>query len=86
MLLTKIDSQWSETLPPLTASTIGWLIGAFLLTLAGVVLSAMRWGAVLEALGQHPKFGGCCPTTSPASSWGTSCPSTIGGDACGCPA
>ena len=81
VLLTKIDSQWSEALPPLTASTIGWLIGAFLLTLAGVVLSAMRWGAVLEALGQHPKMRRLLSHYLAGQFMGNVLPSTIGGDA-----
>ena len=80
VLLTKIDSQWSQALPPLTASTIGWLIGAFLLTLAGVVLSALRWGAVLEALGQHPRAAAAVALPR-RPVHGERAASTIGGDA-----
>src|SRR3990170_6771384 len=42
-----------EVIPTLTARSVAWLIVAALLTMAGLVLSAMRWQRVLEVLGLH---------------------------------
>ena len=52
-LLTKISDSQGPALPEWNRSTALWLAGATLLTLAGIVLSAARWQAVLAAMGQH---------------------------------
>jgi uncharacterized membrane protein YbhN (UPF0104 family) len=44
------EFDWNELVPEWTLSTALWLGTAALLTLAGIVLSAMRWQKVLDAL------------------------------------
>ncbi len=81
VLVTKIGSSWYEAIPDPTAHTFLWLAGALLLTLAGVVLSAARWSAVLQALGQHPPFRRLLSLYFAGQFMGNVLPSTIGGDA-----
>ncbi|MDP1806443.1 MAG: lysylphosphatidylglycerol synthase domain-containing protein, partial [Acidimicrobiales bacterium] len=45
--------ELDEVIPELNARTVGWLALAMLLTLVGLVLSALRWQRVLEVLGLH---------------------------------
>jgi uncharacterized membrane protein YbhN (UPF0104 family) len=81
VLLTKIGTNWSEALPDASASTFAWLAGAFALTVAGVILSAERWRAVLAALGQRPPFKRLVSLYFAGLFVGNVLPSTIGGDA-----
>ena len=81
VLVTKIGSNWSEAIPDPTPVTFAWLAGAFLLTLGGVVLSAVRWSAVLAALGLHPPFSRLLSLYFAGQFMGNVLPSTIGGDA-----
>ena len=48
-LLTKISECGAEALPEWTTSTALWLTGAVALTLASILLSAVRWQTVLAA-------------------------------------
>jgi uncharacterized membrane protein YbhN (UPF0104 family) len=81
VLVTKIGTNWSEAIPDASGATFAWLAGALLLTFAGVVLSAVRWGAVLHALDQHPPFGRLLSLYFAGQFMGNVLPSTIGGDA-----
>jgi uncharacterized protein (TIRG00374 family) len=81
VLVVKLEGRWADALPPLTASAAAWLVGAFLLTLAGVILSAMRWSAVLHALGQHTALRRLVSHYLAGQFMGNVLPSTIGGDA-----
>ncbi|MCU1353214.1 MAG: putative integral rane protein [Acidimicrobiales bacterium] len=81
VLISKIGRDWSDALPDLTASTVAWLLGAFVLTLLGVVLSAMRWGAVLRALGRPADLRRLLSHYLAGQFMGNVLPSTIGGDA-----
>ena len=80
-LVTKIGSQWSEAIPDPTAKTFAWLAGALALTLVGVVVSAARWAAVLEALDIRYPFRRLLSLYFAGQFMGNVLPSTIGGDA-----
>lgn len=67
-------------LPELGASTVAWLAGAALLTLGGIVLSALRWQAVLRALGQRTGIGRLLSYSLAGQFVGNVLPTTIGGD------
>lgn len=81
VLAVKIGDSWHEATPDLDATTLAWLAGALLLTFVGVVLSAVRWGAVLNALGLHPPFQRLLSLYFAGQFMGNVLPSTIGGDA-----
>jgi uncharacterized membrane protein YbhN (UPF0104 family) len=82
VLLLKVSDGWtSSVVPPFTTETVLWLLGAFLLTFFGVVLSAMRWAAVLRALGQHPRVRRLLSHYLAGQFMANVLPSTIGGDA-----
>ena len=81
VLVTKIGTNWSATIPDATPHTFLWLAGALVLTFVGVVLSAVRWRAVLAALGQHLAFGRLLSLYFAGQFMGNVLPSTIGGDA-----
>ena len=80
LLITKVG-KGSSVLPPWNRHTAFWLIGAFALTFAGVVLSAMRWKAVLQALGEHPRMRRLLSHYFAGQFMANVLPSTIGGDA-----
>ena len=79
-LVTKIGDSGSPEFPEWTWSTGLWLAGALLLTLAGIVLSAARWQAVLEAMGQHTRFGRLLSHYLAGQFVANVLPTTIGGD------
>jgi uncharacterized protein (TIRG00374 family) len=81
ILVTKIGDSWSEAIPEASTTTFLWLTGALVLTFGGVVLSAVRWSAVLQALGLHPPFGRLLSLYFAGQFMGNVLPSTIGGDA-----
>ena len=81
VLVTKIGSNWSDAIPDATAHTFAWLGGALALTFLGVVLSAVRWGAVLRALAQRAPFRRLLSLYFASMFMGNVLPSTIGGDA-----
>ena len=81
VLATKIGDSWHEAVPDATPRTLAWLGGALVLTLAGVVLSAVRWSAVLDALGLHAPFKRLLSLYFAGQFMGNVLPSTIGGDA-----
>lgn len=81
ILVTKIGTNWSEAIPDPTATTFAWLAGALALTVFGVVLSALRWAAVLEALDIRAPFRRLLSLYFAGQFMGNVLPSTIGGDA-----
>ena len=74
------DFEWSEVAPTWDRSTALWLIGAALLTLAGLVLSAVRWQQVLRAMGLHERLRRLVPLYFAGAFVSNVLPSTIGGD------
>ncbi|MGH9212617.1 MAG: lysylphosphatidylglycerol synthase transmembrane domain-containing protein [Acidimicrobiales bacterium] len=50
LLVRAPDFDWGDLLPRWTLATLAWLGAAVLLTLIGIVLSALRWQKVLDAL------------------------------------
>lgn len=72
--------EWSEVAPKWNRGTALWLIGAALLTLAGLVLSAVRWQQVLKAMGLHERLRRLVPLYFAGAFVSNVLPSTIGGD------
>lgn len=72
--------EWSEVMPERTARTALWLGAAMLLTLAGIVLSALRWQRVLEVLGLHAGLGRLMSHYLAGQFVSNVLPTTIGGD------
>lgn len=81
VLVVKIGDNWAEAAPDPSPATFAWLGGALALTFGGVVLSAVRWSAVLQALGLHPPFNRLLSLYFAGQFMGNVLPSTIGGDA-----
>ena len=81
LLVVKIGDNWHQAAPHPTRATFAWLAGALVLTFAGVVLSAVRWGAVLGALDLPTPFNTLISLYFAGQFMGNVLPSTIGGDA-----
>lgn len=81
ILVTKIGTNWSEAVPSFTAHNLLYLLGALVLTVGAVVVSAVRWSAVLSALGQHPPLRRLITLYFAGQFMSNVLPSTIGGDA-----
>lgn len=80
-LLTKIDDTGgAEVLPEWTTSTALWLAGAMLLTLASIVLSALRWQTVLTAMGHTTPLRRLLSHYLAGQFVANVLPTTIGGD------
>lgn len=79
-LLTRIESRGARVLPQWTTTTALWLGGATLLTLASILLSAMRWQTVLSAMGQPARFNRLLSHYLAGQFVANVLPSTIGGD------
>lgn len=69
-----------EVVPELTTRTVLWLIVAALLTLAGLVLSALRWQRVLDVLGLHASLKRLLSHYLAGQFVSNVLPTTIGGD------
>lgn len=78
-LLTKIEAQ-GEVLPEWTTSTALWLVGAMLLTLLSIVLSAWRWQTVLHAMGRPAPLRRLLSHYLAGQFVANVLPTTIGGD------
>ena len=81
VLVIKIGDNWRQAAPDPTAATFAWLAGALILTFGAVVLSAVRWSVVLQALGLHEPFNRLLSLYFAGQFMGNVLPSTIGGDA-----
>jgi len=69
-----------EVLPPLDARTIGWMSLAMVLTLVGLLLSAVRWQRVLDVLGLHAGLKRLVSLCLAGQFVSNVLPTTIGGD------
>lgn len=69
-----------EVLPELTTRTVLWLLVAALLTLGGLVLSALRWQRVLQVLGLHAGLRRLLSHYLAGQFVSNVLPTTIGGD------
>jgi uncharacterized protein (TIRG00374 family) len=69
-----------EVVPAFTARTVAWLVVAALLTLFGLVLSALRWQRVLEVLGLHAGLRRLLSHYLAGQFVSNVLPTTIGGD------
>jgi uncharacterized protein (TIRG00374 family) len=69
-----------ELVPEWRASTPWWLLGSALLTLGAIVLSSMRWQAVLTALGVRSNLGHLIKHYLAGQFVSNVLPTTIGGD------
>jgi glycosyltransferase 2 family protein len=67
-------------LPDWTFSTFAWITGAALFTLLGIVLSALRWQAVLHVLGQRSGIRRLLSYYLAGQFVANVLPTTIGGD------
>ena len=74
------DFDARELVPRWTAATAWWLLGAAALTLAGIVLSSMRWQAVLAALGVRARLRQLLNHYLAGQFVSNVLPTTIGGD------
>ena len=74
------DFDVDELVPEWTSSTGWWLAGAAALTLASIVLSSMRWQAVLSALGVRSHLGRLINHYLACQFVSNVLPTTIGGD------
>jgi glycosyltransferase 2 family protein len=76
--LPEVDTD--ELVPEWTAATGWWLLGAAALTFVGIVLSSMRWQAVLTALGVRSHLGQLLNHYLAGQFVSNVLPTTIGGD------
>jgi uncharacterized membrane protein YbhN (UPF0104 family) len=74
------DVDLSKLVPRWTPSTLGWLMVAAALTLAGMVLATVRWKQVLDALGLRTGLGRLFSHTMAGQFVSNVLPTTIGGD------
>lgn len=81
VLIWRVPSfDMSEVIPELTTSSVLWLLLSAGLTLAGVVLSALRWQKVLEALDLHAGLRPLLSHYLAGQFVSNVLPTTIGGD------
>lgn len=69
-----------EVVPEMSVHTVLWLVVAAALTLAGLVLSALRWQRVLEVLGLHAGLRRLLSHYLACQFVSNVLPTTIGGD------
>jgi hypothetical protein len=74
------DFDWGHVVPVWDRTTALWLLGATALTLGGIVLSAVRWQAVLRAMGLHERLRRLVPLYFAGQFVSNVLPTTIGGD------
>jgi glycosyltransferase 2 family protein len=74
------DFEADKLVPEWRASTPWWLFGASAFTLGAIVLSSMRWQAVLTALGVRSHLGGLIKHYLAGQFVSNVLPTTIGGD------
>jgi uncharacterized membrane protein YbhN (UPF0104 family) len=74
------DFDADELVPTWTAATGWWLVGAAVLTLAGILLSSLRWQVVLAALGVRSRLRHLVNHYLACQFVSNVLPTTIGGD------
>jgi uncharacterized membrane protein YbhN (UPF0104 family) len=67
--------------PSLGISTLGWLAGGVVLSVGGILLSALRWQRVLDAMDLHARLSVLVKAALAGQFVSNFLPSTIGGDA-----
>lgn len=72
--------ELDEVVPAFTVRTVGWLVVALALTLAGIVLSALRWQRVLHVLGLDARLRRLMAHYLAGQFVSNVLPTTIGGD------
>lgn len=80
ILLKVPDFRVGDLVPRWTAGTAAWLAAAAVLTLAGLVLSAVRWQRVLQALDVRERLPRLVSHTLAGQFVSNVLPTTIGGD------
>lgn len=81
VLFTRIpDFDAGTAVPDWSARSMLWLAGAVALTLAGIVLSTIRWMEVLSALGLRARLGRLLSVYLAGQFVANVLPTTIGGD------
>jgi glycosyltransferase 2 family protein len=83
LLYTRLpDLKWDEVVPSWSAATASWIVGAVALTIAAIVLSALRWKQVLNALdlGETAPMKRLVPLYFAGQFVSNVLPTTIGGD------
>jgi uncharacterized membrane protein YbhN (UPF0104 family) len=74
------DFDWEGLVPEWTAATAFWLLGAAVLTVFSIVLSAVRWQQVLHAMGLRGPLRALVPLYFAGQFVSNVLPTTIGGD------
>jgi uncharacterized membrane protein YbhN (UPF0104 family) len=74
------DFEWGDLLPEPTTSTFVWLAVAAGLMLTALVMAALRWWAVTEAIGPEAPLRRLVSHTFAGQFVSNALPSTIGGD------
>jgi len=74
------EVSWSEVMPTWSISTAEWLVGAVLLSLVAMVLSAVRWQQVLRAMDLPTSLRTLVPLAFAGQFVSNVLPTTIGGD------
>lgn len=72
--------DWSDMFPAFDRPTVMWLLGAVALTFLSLVLAAVRWDAVLRALGRRELIRGLVNLYFAGQFVSNVLPTTIGGD------
>jgi glycosyltransferase 2 family protein len=81
VLFTQAPSfTWQDLFPSWTTTTAAWLSAAALLTLAGIVLSALRWQTVLAALDVRTDLSRLVRHNLAGQFVSNVLPTTVGGD------
>ncbi|HVM67251.1 MAG TPA: lysylphosphatidylglycerol synthase transmembrane domain-containing protein [Acidimicrobiales bacterium] len=78
VLLRKVHLH--ELAPKWDGSTIGWLLGALVLSVLAIALSTLRWRVVLSAMGVRARFRALFSTYLACQFLSSFLPSSIGGD------
>jgi glycosyltransferase 2 family protein len=78
ILLSRV--HFGALFPELSVSTFGWFAAALVVTIAGVVMSAVRWDAVLRVIGCPANLRHLVSHYFAGLFVGNFLPSTIGGD------
>lgn len=74
------DFSWSEAVPSWSVGNTVWFVGAAMIVVASVALSAVRWLQVLDALGRRTRLGRLVSMCYAGQFVSNILPTTIGGD------
>lgn len=74
------ELEWDEVVPAWSITTAEWLVGAVLLSMVAMVLSALRWQQVLRAMDLPTSLRTLIPLSFAGQFVSNVLPTTIGGD------